>query len=111
MEGMLDPEEVEDTLGSAEVRQIFRASRVGTIAGSHVLDGRITRGAKVRLIRDGAVVHDGEIGSLRRFKDDAREVTNGMECGVGLSNYNDIKVGDTIEAFVTEKVAAELTAS
>ena len=78
MQGMLEPEEVEETLGNAEVRQIFRASKVGTIAGSYVTDGKVTRGAKVRLVRDGTVVYDGEIASLRRFNDDVREVADGL---------------------------------
>ena len=85
MQGMLAPEEVEETVGTAEVRAIFRASRVGTIAGSMVTDGKVTRGAKVRLVRDGTVVHDGEIGSLRRFNDDVREVAAGFECGIVLA--------------------------
>src|SRR2546429_1834445 len=80
MQGMLAPEEVEETLGTAEVRQTFRASRVGTIAGSHVTEGRITRGSKVRLVRDGTVVYEGEIASLRRFNDDVREVASGFDC-------------------------------
>src|SRR6202011_2382547 len=94
MQGMLVPDEVEETLGSAEVRQIFRASRVGTIAGSHVTEGKITRGSKVRLVRDGSVVYDGEIASLRRFNDDVREVAAGFDCGVVLKDFADIKDGD-----------------
>jgi translation initiation factor IF-2 len=108
MQGMLAPEEVEETLGSAEVRQIFRASRVGTIAGSHVLDGKITRGAKVRLIRDGTVVYDGEIASLRRFNDDVREVAAGFDCGIVLRDFADIKEGDVLEAYATRQVEREL---
>ena len=104
MEGMLEPEEVEDALGSVEVRQTFRASRIGVIAGSYVTDGKITRGAKVRLVRDGTVVYDGEIASLRRFNDDVREVTSGFECGVVLHNFQDIKEGDVLEAYETRKV-------
>ena len=87
MQGMLAPEEVEETVGTAEVRAIFRASRVGTIAGSMVTDGKITRGSKIRLVRDGTVVHTGEIGSLRRVNDDVREVLAGFECGIVLANY------------------------
>ena len=94
MQGMLAPEEVEEALGTAEVRQIFRASRVGTIAGSHVTDGKITRGSKVRLVRDGTVVYDGEIASLRRFNDDVREVASGFDCGIVLRDYADVKEGD-----------------
>src|SRR5947208_1572818 len=91
MQGMLAPETVEDTVGTVEVRQIFRASRVGTIAGSYVTDGRVARGGKVRLVRDGTVVYDGEIASLRRGSDDVREVAAGFECGIVLSNYADVK--------------------
>ena len=108
MQGMLAPEEVEETLGSAEVRQIFRASRVGTIAGSHVTEGKITRGSKVRLVRDGTVVYDGEIGSLRRFNDDVREVAAGFECGIVLRDFADIKEGDVLEAYATRQVEREL---
>ena len=108
MQGMLAPEEVEETLGSAEVRQIFRASRVGTIAGSHVTDGKVTRGAKVRLIRDGTVVYDGEIASLRRVNDDVREVAAGFDCGIVLRDFADIKEGDVLEAYATRQVEREL---
>jgi translation initiation factor IF-2 len=108
MQGMLAPEEVEASLGSAEVRQIFRASRVGTIAGSHVTEGRITRGSKVRLIRDGTVVYDGEIASLRRFNDDAREVAAGFDCGIVLRDYADVKEGDVMETYETRQVEREL---
>jgi translation initiation factor IF-2 len=108
MEGMLEPEEVEHTLGQAEVRQIFRASRVGTIAGSYITEGKITRGAKVRVVRDGTVVADTEIASLRRFNDDAREVSSGFECGIVLTNFQDVKDGDVLEAYETVKVEREL---
>ncbi len=108
MQGMLAPEEVEEMLGSAEVRQLFRASRVGTIAGSHVTEGRITRGAKVRLVRDGTVVYDGEIASLRRFNEDAREVASGFDCGIVLRDYADVKEGDVLEAYATRQVEREL---
>jgi translation initiation factor IF-2 len=108
MQGMLAPEEVEEVLGSAEVRQIFRASRVGTIAGAHVTEGKITRGSKVRLVRDGVVVYTGEIGSLRRFNDDAREVAAGFDCGVVLRDYADVKEGDVLETFATRQVEREL---
>jgi translation initiation factor IF-2 len=108
MQGMLAPEEVEESLGSAEVRQIFRASRVGTIAGSHVTDGKITRGSKVRLVRDGTVVYDGEIASLRRFNEDAREVASGFDCGVVLRDYADVKEGDVLETYATRQVEREL---
>ncbi len=108
IQGMLEPEEVEDVVGQVEIRQTFRASRVGTIAGSYVTEGRITRGAKVRLVRDGTVVHTGEIGSLRRFNDDVREVTAGFECGIVLRDFADVKEGDMLEAYETRKVEREL---
>ena len=108
MQGMLAPEEVEEAVGNAEVRQIFKASRVGTIAGSHVLDGKLTRGSKVRLVRDGTVVYDGEIATLRRFNDDVREVASGFECGVVLRDFADIKEGDQLEAYATRQVEREL---
>jgi len=109
MQGMLAPEEVEEALGSAEVRQIFRASRVGTIAGSYVTEGKITRGSKVRLVRDGTVIWDGEIASLRRFNEDAREVSSGYECGIVLRDYADVKEGDVLETYTTRQVERELT--
>ncbi|PZS08178.1 MAG: translation initiation factor IF-2 [Solirubrobacterales bacterium] len=108
MQGMLAPEEVEEVLGSAEVREIFRASRVGTIAGSHVSDGRITRGASVRLVRDGTVVYDGVIASLRRFNDDVREVAAGFDCGIVLRDFADIKQGDVLETYATRLREREL---
>src|ERR1700733_1684708 len=108
MQGMLAPEEVEETLGTVEVRQIFRASRVGTIAGCHVTDGRVTRGSKVRLVRDGTIIYDGEIQSLRRFNEDVREVAAGYDCGVVLRDFADIKEGDVLEACTTRQVEREL---
>jgi translation initiation factor IF-2 len=108
MQGMLAPEEVEESLGSAEVRQIFRASRVGTIAGSHVTEGKITRGSKVRLVRDGTVVYAGEVASLRRFNDDVREVAAGFDCGIVLRDFADIKEGDVLETYTTRQVEREL---
>jgi translation initiation factor IF-2 len=108
MQGMLAPEEVEDALGSVEVRQIFRASRVGTIAGCHVTEGRITRGSKVRLVRDGTVVYDGEIQSLRRFNEDVREVAAGYDCGIVLRDFADVKEGDVLETYATRQVEREL---
>jgi translation initiation factor IF-2 len=108
MQGMLAPEEVEEILGSAEVRQTFRASRVGTIAGSHVTEGKVTRGSRVRLIRDGTVVYEGEIASLRRFNDDVREVSAGYDCGIVLRDFADIKEGDVLETFATRQVEREL---
>jgi translation initiation factor IF-2 len=111
MLGLLEPVYRENFLGRAEVLNVFRIPKVGTIAGCRVTDGVLRRDAEVRLMRDGTQVFKGKLTSLKRFKDDAKEVTNGMECGVSLSNFTDIKVGDTVEAFVTEKMAAELTAS
>jgi translation initiation factor IF-2 len=108
MQGMLAPEEVEETLGIVEVRQIFRASRVGTIAGSHVLEGRVTRGSKVRLVRDGTVIYSGEIASLRRFNEDVREVAAGYDCGIVVKDYADLKEGDMLEAYATRQVEREL---
>jgi translation initiation factor IF-2 len=109
MQGMLAPEEVEETVGEVEIRAIFRASRVGTIAGSYVTDGTVRRGAKVRLVRDGAVIYDGEIASLRRGPDDVREVAAGFECGIVLQNYSDIKEGDQLEVYETRQVERTLT--
>jgi translation initiation factor IF-2 len=108
MEGLLEPEEVEETVGSAEVRATFRASRVGTIAGCHVTEGTVRRGGRARLVRDGTVVYDGRIASLRRFKDDVREVTAGLACGIVLENYADIKEGDVIEVYETRQVEQTL---
>jgi len=108
MEGMLEPEEVERALGEAEVLELFKASRIGTIAGSRVTDGRITREAQVRLVRDGTVIWTGRIGSLRRFKDDVRDVEEGQECGITLDGYQDVKVGDVLEAFETAEVEKTL---
>jgi translation initiation factor IF-2 len=108
MVGMLEPTFKEVRLGSAQVRDTFKVPKAGTIAGCMVLDGRITRqgDAQVRLLRDNVVVWEGKLASLRRFKDDVSEVKAGMECGIGLQNYNDVKVGDIIEVFQMERVAA-----
>jgi translation initiation factor IF-2 len=108
MEGLLEPEEVEEALGQAEVKQTFKASRVGTIAGCLVTDGKVTRTAGVRLVRDGTIVWSGKVGSLRRFKDDVAEVDEGMECGVVLEGYADIKEGDLLEFFETKQVEKTL---
>jgi translation initiation factor IF-2 len=99
MEGMLAPKEVEKVTGTAEVRETFRISKVGTVAGCYVLDGKIERKNKVRLIRDGIVIYTGDLDTLKRFKDDVKEVTHGYECGLNIKNFNDIKVGDNLEAF------------
>jgi translation initiation factor IF-2 len=106
--GMLKPEQRETQLGRAEVRALFRVPRVGLVAGSYVLQGTITRNARARVIRDGVVAYDGRIGSLRRFKDDVREVSEGFECGIGIENFNDVKEGDIIEAYEVREVAREL---
>jgi translation initiation factor IF-2 len=111
LEGLLSPEERETVLGTAEVREVFKISRVGTIAGCYVTDGTMDRKSRVRLIRDGSVVYTGEVASLKRFKDDVREVREGFECGIGIANFNDIKVGDRIESFQVEEVARTLAGS
>jgi len=103
--GLLEPEQVEEEMGSAEVRQVFRASRIGTIAGCYVLTGKIVRSAKVRIVRDGNIIHEGSIGSLKRFSDDVREVVTGYECGLHLEGYDDIHEGDIIEAYEIKEVA------
>jgi translation initiation factor IF-2 len=108
MLGLLDPVIKETYQGRAEVRDTFRVPKAGTIAGCYVLDGVIKRDSDVRLVRDGVQVYKGRVGSLKRFKDDASEVRNGMECGINLANFNDVKKGDVIEAFVTERIAAEM---
>ncbi len=104
MKGMLAPKFKEVLLGHAQVRQTFKVSGVGTIAGSYVTDGKIARNAQIRLLRDNVVIHEGKIDSLKRFKDDAKEVNTGYECGIGIENYNDIKENDVIECFVMEEV-------
>jgi translation initiation factor IF-2 len=106
--GMLRPEEREVTLGEAQVRELFRVPKVGVVAGSFVRSGVITRQGRVRIIRDGVEVYDGTLESLRRFKDDVREVREGFECGIGIANFNDLKVGDVIECYKTEEVARSL---
>jgi translation initiation factor IF-2 len=103
--GMLSPEKVEEVLGEVEVRQTFRASRVGTIAGCMVTSGAVQRGAQVRIVRDGTIVHDGRIGTLKRFQEDVREVTQGFECGITIDGYNDIKEGDVLEVYAVREVA------
>jgi translation initiation factor IF-2 len=108
MQGMLEPAEVETTLGQAEVRQLFRASKIGTIAGSFVTEGKVTRGAKARVVRDGTVIYDTTIESLRRFNDDAREVTSGFECGIVLANFQDLHEGDVLETYETRLQEREL---
>ncbi len=104
MKGLLDPEFEEKVIGQVEVRQTFKVSKVGTIAGCYVTDGKITRDSGVRIIRDGIVVFEGEIDSLKRFKDEAKEVARGYECGITIKNFNDVKEGDVIEAYVMEEI-------
>ncbi|MCQ2560186.1 MAG: translation initiation factor IF-2, partial [Clostridia bacterium] len=108
MSGLLEPEIREVALGRVEVRQIFKASKVGNIAGCRVVEGKITRDAGVRLIRDNIVIFEGNLDSLKRFKDDAKEVLEGFECGITLEKYGDIREGDVIEAYTTEAVKREL---
>ncbi len=104
MQGMLDPEFEEKIIGQAEVRQTFKVSKVGTIAGSYVTEGKISRDSGVRLIRDGIVIFEGELDALKRFKDDAKDVAKGYECGITIKNFNDVKEGDVIEAFIMEEI-------
>jgi translation initiation factor IF-2 len=110
LEGLLKPEEKEVILGEAEVLETFKVSKVGTIAGCMVRSGTIVRTAKARVVRDGKSVYTGNISSLKRFKDDVREVKEGLECGIGIENFNDVKVGDRIEAFRVEEVKRTLAA-
>ena len=110
MVGLLDKKKVEKFLGRAEVRQIFSVPKMGTVAGCSVIDGKIIRGANLRLLRDSRVIFEGKMSSLRRFKDDVKEVATGFECGIGIENYNDLKIGDVIEAFQIELVTPELSA-
>jgi translation initiation factor IF-2 len=109
MQGMLAPEEVETPLGQAEVRQLFKASRIGTIAGSFVTEGKVTRGVRVRVVREGTVIYDTTVESLRRFNEDAREVASGFECGIVLTNFQDLREGDVLETYETRQVERELS--
>ncbi|MFZ3576646.1 translation initiation factor IF-2 [Virgibacillus sp. DJP39] len=104
MKGMLDPEYEEKIVGQAEVREIFKVSKIGTIAGSYVTEGKITRNSGVRVIRDGVVQFEGELDTLKRFKDDAKEVAKGYECGITITNFNDIKEGDVVEAYIMQEI-------
>jgi len=108
LSGMLAPEVRETFLGYAEVKEVFAVSKVGKVAGCLVTEGQVKRGSAVRLIRDDVVIHQGELSQLKRFKDDAKEVTSGTECGMAFANYQDIQVGDIIECFDVEEVAREL---
>jgi translation initiation factor IF-2 len=108
MAGLLDPTYKEVVIGHAEVRATFKVPKVGIIAGCYLSEGKITRQAEVRVIRDGIVIHEGHIESLKRFKEDVKEVQTGFECGIGIENFNDVKVGDIIEAFIMEETKREL---
>ena len=108
LNGMLDPDYKEVVLGHAEVRQTIHGPGVGTIAGSYVRDGKIQRNAQIRVVRDGIVIFEDKISSLKRFKDDVKDVSSGYECGIGLERFNDIKEGDILEAFIMEEVKREI---
>ena len=109
MQGLLAPQIVEKAVGSAEVRNTFTVPKIGMIAGCFVTTGKIQRANMLRLVREGKIVYEGKVSSLKRFKDDAKEVSEGFECGIGIENFNDIKVGDVIEAYLKEEIARELT--
>ena len=104
MKGMLAPKFREAVIGHAEIRQTFKVSGVGTIAGAYVTDGKMQRNEKVRIVRDNIVIHEGDLATLKRFKDDVREVASGYECGMSFERFNDIKEGDIVEAFVMEQI-------
>jgi len=106
--GMLSPDEKENVLGSIEIREIYKVSKIGTIAGCYVTDGLVKRESKVRVLRDNVVIYDGELSSLKRFKDDVKEVKSNFECGLSIKNFNDIKVGDVVEPYEIVKVARKL---
>ena len=108
MEGMLAPEFKEEIIGLAEVRDVFRSPKLGAIAGCMVVDGNVKRNNPIRVLRDNVVIYQGELESLRRFKDDVNEVKQGMECGIGVKNYNDVKVGDQIEVYERVEVKRQL---
>ena len=108
MEGMLSPEMKEEVIGNVEIREVYKISKVGNIAGCMVMNGKITRDANVRIIREGIVVHDGELTSLKRFKDDVKEVTKGYDCGLQIKNFNDIKVDDVVEVYIEVAVKKKL---
>ena len=108
MKGMLDPEYRDEDTGKAEIREVYKISGVGTVSGCYVTSGKIFRNGKVRIVRDGIIIHEGEILALKRFKDDVKEVNSGYECGMSFVNYNDIKVGDIVEAYITKEVERKL---
>ena len=105
---MLTPEQKENQLGVVEVREVYRISKVGTVAGCYVLEGVVRRGSKIRVLRDNVVIHDGELDSLKRFKDDVREVKGGFECGLSLKNFNDVQKGDQLEVYEIVEVSRTL---
>lgn len=108
MSGMLDPEYRDEDTGKAEIREVYKISGIGTVSGCYVTSGKIFRNCKVRIVRDGIIIHEGEIQALKRFKDDVKEVNNGYECGMSFVNYNDIKVGDIVEAYITKEIERKL---
>ncbi|MEG1312372.1 MAG: translation initiation factor IF-2, partial [Romboutsia sp.] len=108
MTGMLDPEYRDEDTGKAEVRELFKLSGVGTIAGCYVTTGKIFRGSKVRIVRDGIIIHEGQLAALRRFKDDVKEVNTGYECGMTFTNYSDLKEGDIVEGYITKEIERKL---
>jgi translation initiation factor IF-2 len=108
LSGMLAPEKKENVLGLVDVRQVFKISKVGAVAGCYVLEGLVRRNAQLRVLRDNVVIHTGEIDSLKRFKDDVREVKSGFECGMSVKNFNDLKVGDQFEIYEVQEVARTL---
>jgi len=108
LSGMLSPEKREEVIGMVEVRQVFTVSKIGTIAGCYVLEGVVKRGSKVRLLRNNVVIHTGELESLKRFKDDVKEVKSAFECGLSLKNFNDLQEGDHLEIFEVREVARSL---
>lgn len=105
---MLEPEYREKYLGRAEVRQTFKVPVVGTVAGAYIIDGKMQRNADIRVLRDSVIIHEGKLSSLKRFKDDVKEVVEGYECGMGVKDFNDIKEGDIIEAYTMEEIARSL---
>jgi len=108
MGGMLAPEQREEALGTADIREVFVASKIGTVAGSYITSGQATRGCRFRLLRENIVVYTGEVESIRRFKDDVREIKEGFECGIKLKNCTDLRAGDTLEFFEIKEVARSL---
>ncbi len=108
MVGLMDSTYKEHVVGTAEVREVYQIPKVGAIAGSYVTDGKIERGQSIRVVRDGVILYEGKNSSLRRFKDDAKEVQAGYECGIGVENFNDIKVGDVLECYYLEEIRPKI---